>query len=80
MKPITIRNQQYYYKISTDTPVGYTFFYDKEDSEESIFYLNFSIESSYNSKTWTREQVESVQRRYQTIEDRKLEIERGEII
>ena len=72
MKPITIRNQQYYYKVVQ----GWTQFYKGKEDTSFIFYGVFDIEDSQFSRLEMRDKVDKMMKIY----ERKLEIERGEII
>ncbi len=97
MKPITIRNQQYYYKVFWDVSEfgesTWTIIYKKlepklvrkywlfgelisKDKYEEVHKIGFNIESPMYDQKRARQAVEEFLRIY----DRKLEIERGEII
>jgi hypothetical protein len=72
MKPITIRNKEYYYKVVS----GWTQFYKGKEDTSFIFYGTFDIEDPKFSKLEMKIMIDEMMRIY----DRKLEIERGEII
>ena len=77
MKPITIRNQQYYY-LSNNYSV--TWFYLNPEEKECIFSVFKNIENPYFTKEEIRKELEEKVEKYLQIQERKLEIERGEII
>jgi hypothetical protein len=97
MKPITIRNQQYYYKIVQgssqysfwvhtyiykeikEVQVKKNWFSNKTISKNitnPVAIIDYNIENPKYSKEKIRKSVE----RFLELEERKLEIERGEII
>jgi hypothetical protein len=81
MKPITIRNKEYYCKVVKHGFGDYTNFYKSNPPDLcDYFEVSFNIESAYYTKEYVKEKVEEAQIEYLRIQDRKLEIERGEII
>ena len=80
MKPITIRNQQYYYEVVKSIK-PYTIFYpENKQTFLDKFEVNIDIESEVHTKEVVRNMVEYAQIEYLRRKERKLEIERGEII
>lgn len=72
MKPITIRNQEYYYLTS----MGRTFFYKTSIIDVPIF----EIDKVITDPKYTKQDIIGFITQGLKIMDRKLEIERGEII
>ncbi len=80
MKPITIRNQQYYYEVVRSI-THYTIFYtENKQTFLDKFEVNIDIESVVHTKEAVRNMVEYAQIEYLRRKERRLEIERGEII
>jgi len=82
MKSITIRNQQYYYKVIFNKNIfrsryatDRTLFY-LENSNNPVFQINFNIESPFLTKEDVSCRIEEKLK----LQERKLEIQRGEII
>lgn len=87
MKPITIRNQQYYYKIIENKGLfrkkyftDKTYFYETESSKKFLFETNVNVEDPHYTKGEMRLFLEDKVKKYLEFKERKLEIERGEII
>ncbi len=80
MKPITIRNQQYYQEV-VKSIAPYTIFYpENKQTFLDKFEVDIDIESEVHTKEAVRNMVEYAQIEYLIRKERRLEIQRGEII